>query len=251
MKTFQICGYHHSGKTTTAKNLIQILNVSGVSVASIKDIHFKDFQIDQPDKNTFIHKKAGANPVIARGEKETDFLYSNKMGFMEIANKISADWLVVEGFSDFVLPKIVCGKNLAEVDELIDRRTFAISGVISNELCEYKGFRVFNPLKAEDMIFLVKLINEKVFSMLPYVDDKCCKLCGLTCNKMVEAIIQSEKKISDCKINQSRISLKIGEKEISIVPFVQDLLRNNVMAIVGELDGWEKNKSIEITVKSN
>ena len=249
MYTFQVCGYSNSGKTTLLKELIYYFSQQGKHVASIKDIHSDKFHIDEQGKNTYVHKQAGANPVIARGLNETDFLYNQKMEFTEITSKISADWLLVEGFNSFPLPKIICGKNNEEVDAFFDRRTFAIAGKISETYNTYKELPVFNPLDKKHVEQLVKLINEKVFPMLPYVDDNCCNACGLTCSKMVEAILNNEKSYSDCKIRSEFIQLKIGSKNIPIVKFVQNILKNNVLAVVSELTGWEKGKRIEIVIK--
>jgi molybdopterin-guanine dinucleotide biosynthesis protein B len=251
MYAVQVCGYHNSGKTTIVKELIKRLKISGYSVASIKDIHREGFQIDPPNSNTYIHKLAGADLVIARGETETDYLYYHKMDFLEIAHRISADWLVVEGFKDFPLPKIVCGTTAAEIDELLDLRTIAISGIIANSKKEFNGLPVFNALDVEQANQLWELTVAKVFPMLPYVDDKCCQLCGLTCSKMVEAIIQGKKSYDDCVINQTEVHLKIGDRKISMVPFVQKILKNNILAVISELGGWEKNRKIEIVIDSD
>lgn len=248
MKTFQICGYHKSGKTTTARAMIQRLKRHAYQVASIKDIHFEGFQIDPPNTNTYLHKQAGADPVVARGEAETDFLYPHKMEFLEIARKISADWLVVEGFQEFPLPKIVCGKTEAEVDQYLDARTFAISGVIANELSEHRGIPVFNCQDEHQANELFELVHKTVFPMLPYVEDDCCRACGLTCVDMLEAIIQGKKSYRDCQIERTTIHLKIGDRKIPMVNFVQRILKNNILAVVAELDGWEPGRSIAIGI---
>ena len=107
---------------------------------------------------------------------------------------------------------------------------------------------IFNPKKKNQADQLFKLISEKIFPILPYVDDKCCQLCGMTCSEMVGAIVQGEKKFDDCLINHADIHLKIGVQEISIVPFVQKILKNNVLALVQELNGWEQGKKIEIII---
>jgi len=249
MYVVQIVGYHKSGKTTTVKELIKRLKIAGNSVASIKDIHYQGFSIDSPNSNSYVHRLAGADPVVARGENETDFLYQHKMEFLEIAQKISTDWLVVEGFKDFPLPKIVCAKTEEEIAGLLDHRTFAISGVISNSKQEFNGLPVYNSLDAEQANQLWEITVSKVFPMLPYVDEKCCQLCDMTCSKMVEAIIQGEKSYNDCKINDANVHLRIGDSEIPMVPFVQKILKNNVLAIVSELIGWEKSRKIEITIE--
>jgi len=251
MKAFQICGFHKSGKTTTTSEMIKRLKLTHKNIASIKDIHFEGFQIDQPNTNTYVHKQAGADPVIARGEFETDFLYQHKIEFLDITRKISADWLVVEGFHDFPLPKIVCGKTEAEVDQYLDRLTFAISGVIANTLREYRELPVFNCLDEKQADQLFALVNKTVFPMLPYVNDECCGACGLTCATMVEAIIQGEKTYQDCQINRATIHLTIGDKKIPMVSFVQRILKNTILAVVAELDGWDQGRSIEIEIEEN
>lgn len=248
MYVVQVCGFHKSGKTTTVKELIKRLKMAGKSVASIKDIHVEGFQIDPPNSNTYIHKLAGADPVIARGETETDFLYYHKMNFLEITRKISTDWLVVEGFKDFPLPKIICATTESEADELLDSRTFAISGIIGNSKREYSGLPVFDTLDTEQANQLCELTTTKVFPILPYVDHACCKLCGLTCSELVEAIIQGEKSSDDCSINQTKVHLKIGDRHIPMVSFVQQILKNNILAVVSELDGWEKDRKIEVVI---
>jgi len=249
MKAFQVCGFTKSGKTTVITSLIKHFTKMGQQVASIKDIHFKDFQMDTEGKNTFLHKQAGADPVVARGLKETDFLYGRQMDFLEIASRISTDWLMVEGYHDFPLPKIVCGKTEKEVDEFLDKRTFAIAGVIGNVKKNYRDVPVFDVTKKEDILKLSELVQKKVFPLLPYVDDKCCQQCGSTCTQMVEAIIQGDKSFKDCQIQEAAIKLQIGEKNIPMVPFVQNMLRNSVMGMVSELKGWEKGKSVKILIE--
>ena len=47
------------------------------------------------------------------------------------------------------------------------------------------------------------------------------------------------------------MKLKIGERDVPIVPVVQTILKNNVLAVVGELDGFEQNKGIEVRIQPN
>lgn len=249
MKTFQICGYTKSGKTTVLTSLIRHFTQMNQQVASIKDIHNQDFQMDTEGKNTYLHKQAGADPVIARGLHETDFLYGGQMDFLAIVSRISADWLMVEGYHDFPLPKIVCGKSEKEVDQFLDRRTFAIAGVLGDTKTIYRYLPVFNVSNTEDVFKLSELVQQKVFPLLPYVADPCCQQCGLTCSKMVEAIIQGEKSFGDCMIHKSSIRLQVGENDIPMVPFVQKMLRNGIMGMVSELKGWEKGKRIQIVIE--
>ncbi len=249
MKSFQACGYSKSGKTTLIKELISRLSARGYRVASIKDIHNESFQMDAEGKNTFVHSQAGASPVVARGTKETDFLYSQNMSFHEIVSKVSGDWLVVEGFHEFPLPKIVCGKTPEEVDEFFDDRTFAIAGVLSQSHKTYRDMRVYDPLNEKDVTDLVQLIEEKIFPLLPYVDDDCCRRCGLTCTEMTAAILREEKSYEDCTLPADSVRLRIGGRDIPMVPFVRDALKGSVTGFVSHLKGFEPGQSIELNIE--
>ncbi|MCK5147335.1 molybdopterin-guanine dinucleotide biosynthesis protein B [bacterium] len=250
MKAFQICGFTGSGKTTTAEALISRLSEGNETVASVKDIHFQDFSIDTEGKNTSRHCEAGAEPVVARSVSETDFLFKKQMPLTEIVSHFTADWLVVEGYQDFPLPKIVCGKSIDEVDAFLDDHSIAIAGIFANHHKQHKGLRVFNPLIAEDLKDLVHHVRETVFPMLPYVDSACCRLCGMSCTEFVDAVIQKRKQYSDCTIRSQKIQLSINGKELKIVPFVQRLLYNSVIGVVSELDGYKENDTVTIQINA-
>ena len=232
MKAVQVVGYHNTGKTTVVKELVKRLKMGNYKVATIKHIHEKNFELDKQNSNSYVHKKAGADLTVISAENETDFLYKKPMEFLEIANKISADWLIVEGFNQFPLPNIVCGKTEQEVDNFFNKRTMFVSGIISNTKQSYRNLPVLNANVPDQADQITKLALDIVIPMLPYVEDKCCNLCGLTCSTMVEAIVQGDKKYEDCLINQTKVNLKIGGREIKIVPFVQQVLENNILALV-------------------
>ena len=250
MKVVQVVGYHNTGKTTVVKELVKRLKMGNSKVATIKHIHEKNFELDKQNSNSYVHKKAGADLIVISAENETDFLYNKPKEFLEIACKISADWLIVEGFNQFPLPNIVCGKTEQEVDDFFNKRTLFVSGIISKTKQSYRNLPVLNSMVPDQADQISKLVLKKVFPMLPYVEDKCCNLCGLTCSKMVEAIVQGDKKYEDCLIRQTNVHLKIGGREIQIVPFVQQILENNILALVRELDGWEKGKTIEVKINN-
>lgn len=249
MRGFQICGFTQSGKTSTATALIQRLS-GGASVASIKDIHAENFAMDRPGSNTHRHAQAGADPVIARGHQETDFLFGRQMDFLEIVQHVSADWLVVEGYHDFPLPRIVCGKTPQEVDAYLDGRTFAIAGVLANTHETYRGLRVFNVQNADDVADLTREVQSKVFPLLPYVDPACCRLCGTDCAGLAEAVIQGRMTLEDCRIRENAITLKVGGKEVAMVPFVQRILTNAVLGVVSELDGYLSSAEVHVQLNA-
>src|SRR5512134_1036102 len=63
MKIFGLAGWSGSGKTTLMVRLIPALIERGVSVSTMKHAHHA-FDIDQPGKDSFQHRAAGATEVM-------------------------------------------------------------------------------------------------------------------------------------------------------------------------------------------
>ena len=97
--------------------------------------------------------------------------------------------------------------------------------MISQQLTDYQNIPVFNSHDPVALNQLFELVIKKVFPLLPYVPDDHCQLCGLTCNLMVEKIIQGEKQYQDCVLYQTSLQLLIGSKEIAIDSDSQRKLR--------------------------
>lgn len=216
MKVFSVVGVHHSGKTTIIENVIKELRNRGYSVGSVKEIHFEKFAIDTEGTNTHRHKMAGSQLVTARGIYETDILYQTKLNMDEILKFYNHDYVVLEGVTDIRVPKIISAHTEEEVLERLDELTFAISGKLSNELKEFNGLPVINPI--ENIKALVDLIEDKVwdYTMEPY-----------------------------------NIRLQIGGKDIEMVPFVKKVLLNTALGVVKELKGYEEGKDIRIHISVN
>lgn len=247
MKTFSVFGITRSGKTTTIENIIAELRKRRYTVGSIKEIHFETFAIDQPGTNTDRHKKAGSQLVTARGYSETDILFDRQLSVNDILRFYDHDYVVMEGVTDTVGPKIITAHTTAEVDERLDGTVFAISGKLANNVNEYRGLPVISAVTGRER--LVDLIEEKVFARLPEFPKKCCSACGYSCQALSERIIAGLSKRSDCLISEGKIKLLIDEKEIELVPFVQKILYNSVEGIVKELEGYRENGEIVVKIK--
>lgn len=246
MKVLSVVGFTQSGKTTTIEEIIKELRKRRYSVGSLKDIHFEDFKIDTDATNTHRHKVAGAQLVTARGLYETDILFPEHKDIYDILRFYDHDYVVLEGVAEGNFPKIVAAKDEDGIEKKIDKKTFLISGRIADTIDEYKGLPAISAL--EDIEKLVDLIEDQVFDYLPNYSEKCCGLCGTSCETMAYEIIAKNKTREDCLLTSQTIQLKINGKEISMVPFVQDILRNNVLAIVKELEGYQSSGQIEISI---
>ena len=103
MKKIAVLGAgQNSGKTTTVEALIQELKKRGFTVATIKQIHKVHFTLDQPQKDSWRHQKAGADLVVTAAPQEIAVLkkISEKNRFQEafaLLQNQNIDFLLIEG----------------------------------------------------------------------------------------------------------------------------------------------------------
>ena len=248
MKAFSVVGISKTGKTTTIEKIIRELKKRKYSVASIKDIHFDGFAIDTPGTNTDRHRQAGSEIVTARGHDETDIMFPSKLPIDDILKFYDQDYVVMEGVTDYNIPKIACADNEEDLEKIFERSVFAVSGKIGAKLDEFRGIVAIDPISEADR--LVDLIEEKVFEILPDFPKECCGECGFDCRELCCRILEGKSKRQDCIISDSNIKLIIDGRKISIVPFVQDLLKDTLIGLVKNLNGYSKGKTIEIIIGS-
>ena len=109
MRVIGIAGWSGSGKTTLITNVIPHLISLGVSVSMIKYAHHC-FDLDQPGKDSFRHRTAGATEVIISSAKRWAILHELReesewdIGAL-LAKMSPADLVLVEGKRD-AIPKI-------------------------------------------------------------------------------------------------------------------------------------------------
>ncbi len=63
MQVFGVTGWKNSGKTTLMERLVAEITATGVSVSTIKHAHH-NVDVDQPGKDSYRHRQAGAHEVI-------------------------------------------------------------------------------------------------------------------------------------------------------------------------------------------
>ncbi|KQQ31726.1 molybdopterin-guanine dinucleotide biosynthesis protein MobB [Methylobacterium sp. Leaf123] len=63
LRVIGLAGWSGAGKTTLLARLIPVLVGRGLRVATLKHAHHA-FDIDQPGKDSFVHRQAGASEVI-------------------------------------------------------------------------------------------------------------------------------------------------------------------------------------------
>ncbi len=158
MKIFSIVGYSHSGKTATAAALIRELIRRGYTVGAVKESHHA-IRTDTQGTNTDLLRQAGAGLVAARSQNETHVFFDERLPLKNILAFFDYDYVVLEGVSDVAVPQIVTAVDTEGIEAKLSAQTFAVSGVISKTLREYKGLPVINGLA--DTARLADFIEEK------------------------------------------------------------------------------------------
>ena len=101
-----------TGKTTLLIQLLPLLKQRGLRVAVIKHAHHA-FDIDQPGKDSYELRKAGASPMLISSSLRTAIMIEKteetEPDLQNLLNRIAADevdLVLVEGFKQWALPKI-------------------------------------------------------------------------------------------------------------------------------------------------
>nr|WP_296751032.1 molybdopterin-guanine dinucleotide biosynthesis protein B [Thioalkalivibrio sp.] len=119
-----------AGKTTLLTRLLPVLRGSGLQVALIKHAHH-DFDVDQPGKDSYELRQAGAGQVLVASSRRLALMIENPEGqdkepvLADLVRKLDprrADLILVEGFKREPIPKIEIhrpglGKPLLCVDD--------------------------------------------------------------------------------------------------------------------------------------
>jgi molybdopterin-guanine dinucleotide biosynthesis adapter protein len=111
MNVVGFSGYSGSGKTTLVEQLIPALKSRGLRVSVVKHAHH-NFDIDQPGKDTWRHRKAGAFEVVVASDQRLalmrEFEQPSELTVHQMIAELydGVDWVLVEGFKTSDLLKI-------------------------------------------------------------------------------------------------------------------------------------------------
>lgn len=110
MKVFGFAGYSGSGKTTLIEQLIPRFVGRGVRVSLIKHAHHT-FDVDQPGKDSYRHRHAGAGEVLVTSSRRWVLMHELRGGpepsFEEQMKHLSpCDLVLIEGFKFAPIPKL-------------------------------------------------------------------------------------------------------------------------------------------------
>ena len=110
MKVIGFAGYSGSGKTTLIEQLIPRFVGKGLRVSLIKHAHHR-FDIDQPGKDSYRHREAGAAEVLLTSANRWVLMHelrgAPEPGLREQLRLFSpCDLVLVEGYKSADVPKI-------------------------------------------------------------------------------------------------------------------------------------------------
>ncbi len=101
MKVYGIIGWKNAGKTTLMERLVAEIAGRGLVVSTIKHTHH-GVDLDQPGKDSFRHRAAGAQEVVLASAARWALMVENRAGEPPLAAILArmapADLVLVEGY---------------------------------------------------------------------------------------------------------------------------------------------------------
>jgi molybdopterin-guanine dinucleotide biosynthesis protein B len=101
MKVFGIIGWKNAGKTSLMERLVAEITARGLTVSTVKHVHH-DVDLDQPGKDTFRHRAAGASEVILASANRFALLREHRGAEPPLADVLArlapVDLVLVEGY---------------------------------------------------------------------------------------------------------------------------------------------------------
>ena len=116
MKIFGIIGWKNSGKTGLVERLVADLTARGLVVSTVKHAHH-NFDVDQPGRDSYRHRHAGAQEVLLSSNNRWCLMHELR-GAAEptlaelLAHLSPCDLVLVEGFKYDPIDKIECHRSV-------------------------------------------------------------------------------------------------------------------------------------------
>jgi molybdopterin-guanine dinucleotide biosynthesis protein B len=110
MRVIGLAGWSGAGKTTLLTKLLPELRRRSLRVATLKHAHHA-FDIDQPGKDSYLHRQAGASEVIVSSSRRWVQIHEvgddTEATLADLLRRVSrCDLIVVEGFKREAHPKL-------------------------------------------------------------------------------------------------------------------------------------------------
>jgi molybdopterin-guanine dinucleotide biosynthesis protein B len=102
MRVFGVVGRRNSGKTHLVTRLVRLASSRGLRTSTLKHAHHA-FDVDQPGKDSWLHREAGAHEVLVASGARWALLHELRAAaeppLAELLTRLSpCDLVLVEGF---------------------------------------------------------------------------------------------------------------------------------------------------------
>jgi molybdopterin-guanine dinucleotide biosynthesis protein B len=110
MRIIGLAGYSGSGKTTLLTKVIPRLIARGLKVSTLKHAHH-EFQVDQPGKDSYEHRVAGATEVLVASSRRWALMHELRSeaeaALPALLGKLApVDLVLIEGYKGAPHPKL-------------------------------------------------------------------------------------------------------------------------------------------------
>ena len=109
MRVYGVIGWKNSGKTSLMERLVAEITGRGFSVSTVKHVHH-DVDLDQPGKDTYRHRAAGASEVVLASAHRYAILHEHRGPEPDLTSVLSrlapVDLVLVEGYKRDSHPKL-------------------------------------------------------------------------------------------------------------------------------------------------
>lgn len=109
MNIYGVIGWKNAGKTSLMERLVAEIAARGFRVSTVKHVHH-DVDLDQPGKDTFRHRTAGAEEVVLASANRMALLREHRGGEPDLAVILArmapVDLVLIEGYKRDTHPKI-------------------------------------------------------------------------------------------------------------------------------------------------
>ena len=110
MRIIGLAGWSGAGKTTLVAKLIPAITARGLKVSTLKHAHHA-FDVDQPGKDSYMHRMAGATEVLVSSQNRFALMHelrgAPELTLSELLGKLSpVDLVIIEGYKRDPHPKL-------------------------------------------------------------------------------------------------------------------------------------------------
>jgi molybdopterin-guanine dinucleotide biosynthesis adapter protein len=101
MRIYGVIGWKNAGKTSLMERLVAEITARGHSVSTVKHVHH-DVDLDQPGKDSFRHRAAGAREVVLASAHRFALMHEHRGPEPDLnailARMAAVDLILVEGY---------------------------------------------------------------------------------------------------------------------------------------------------------